>query len=79
MFAQLSGPQVDSPTRCVQEPGGGVELVRRDRDLRLRKFEHGPDLGLCLRLGGVFCECLTLVLILRLGGFLVDPSDGLFG
>src|SRR5215217_1716757 len=79
MFSQLSGPQVDRPGRRVQEPRGGVELVRGDRDLRLCELKHGTDLGLRLRPGRVLCERLTPVLIFGAGGLLVDSADSLFG
>src|SRR5215212_8766141 len=79
MFPQLSSPQVNRPGRRVQEPRGGVELVRGDGDLRLCELKHGTDLRLRLRPGRVLCKRLAPVFIFGGGGLLVDSADSLFG
>jgi hypothetical protein len=36
MLVQLAGPQVDSAVAAVEQVGVGIEIVRADRDFRLR-------------------------------------------
>src|SRR5215208_4719831 len=76
VLPESTSPEVYCAILDIEEPRVGVEFVGRDRNLRLCELEHGFDLALCFRAGGVLGECLAAALVFGRRGLPINASDG---